>query len=129
MKITPAQEHFAQLVACGKSQSEAYRTAYPKSQAWKDEAVWSQASRLMPKVSTRIEQIRAELAERGLWAKSQSVKELVAMAQATEVRAADRIKAVCELNKMHGYHAPEKHEHSGAAGGPLFIHYVEAGGE
>lgn len=127
--MTPAQEQFAQLVAAGKSQSDAYRTAYPKSQAWKDEAVWSQASRLMPKVSARVEQIRAELAERGLWAKSQSVKELVAMVQDPEVRAADRIKAICELNRLHGYYAPEKHEHSGSAGGPLFIHYVEAGGE
>ena len=128
MSLTPAQEQFAQLVASGKSQSEAYRTAYPKSQAWKDEAVWSQASRLMPKVSARIEQIRAELAERGLWSREQSVKALVEVVQAGE-RDADRIKAVCELNKMHGYHAPEKHEHTGAAGGPLCVHYVEAGSE
>ena len=119
---TPAQEQFAQLVASGKSQSEAYRTAYPKAKAWKDEAVWTRASRLFAKVLPRVDAIRAELAERGLWAKSQSVKELVAMVQDPEVRAADRIKAICELNRLHGYYAPEKHEHSGSA--PIVVRFV-----
>lgn len=128
--MTPAQEAFAQLVAAGKSQSEAYRTAYPKSARWAESAVWTAASRLMAsaKVSPRVEQIRAELADRGLWTREQSVRALVSVAMDGE-RDADRIKAVCELNKMHGYLAPEKHEHTGAAGGPLCVQYVEAGGE
>lgn len=130
MSLTPAQEQFAQLVASGKSQSDAYRTAYPKAKAWKDEAVWTAGAKLMQngKVLVRVDAIRAELAERGLWSREQSVKALVEVVQAGE-RDADRIKAVCELNKMHGYHAPEKHEHTGAAGGPLCVHYVEAGSE
>ena len=129
MALTPAQESFAQFVASGKNQSEAYRLAYPKSQSWKDSTVWSRASGLMrdSKVLARVEQIRAELADRGLWTREQSVKVLVDVAQAGE-RDADRIKAVAELNKMHGYHAPERHEHTGTAGGPLCVQYVEAGG-
>ncbi len=103
MKITPAQEHFAQLVAGGKSQSEAYQTAYPKAQAWKDEAVWSQASRLMPKVSARIDAIRAELATKTLWTMEQATALLMDVATNLEERAGDRIKAIAELNKLHGY--------------------------
>lgn len=127
MSLTPAQESFAQLVASGKSQSEAYRTAYPKSAKWKPETLWNRASGLMreDEVLARVEQIKAELAEKGLWSREQSAKALIDIVNAGE-RDGDRIKAVCELNKMHGYHAPEKHEHSGSGGGPLQVFYVSA---
>lgn len=125
MSLTSAQESFAQLVAAGKSQSEAYRTAYPKASAWKPETVWKRSSELMQhgEVLGRVEQIRAELAERGLWSREQSARALIEIVQSGE-RNGDRIKAVCELNKMHGYHEPEKREHSGAGGGPLRVIYV-----
>lgn len=42
--LTPQQEKFAQEVASGKSLSEAYRTAYPRSIKWADKSVWSKAS-------------------------------------------------------------------------------------
>jgi phage terminase small subunit len=60
--LTPAQELFAQHVAAGKSQAEAYRTAYPKSVKWKDSAVWCNASKLMAdtKVSQRVEELKAK---------------------------------------------------------------------
>jgi hypothetical protein len=102
-KLTPGQEQFAQLVAAGKSQSEAYRQSYPKSQAWKDDAVWSQASRLMPKVSARVEQLRAELATKTLWTMEQATTLLVDVATNLDERAGDRIKAIAELNKLHGF--------------------------
>ena len=122
MSLTPAQEAFAQLVAAGKSQSEAYRTAYPRASGWKASSVWEKASTLMAnvKVQSRVEQIRAELAERGLWSREQSARALIEIVQAGE-RDSDRIKAICELNKMHGYHEPEKHEHSGSGGAPLRV--------
>lgn len=122
MSVTSAQEAFAQLVAAGKSQSEAYRTAYPKAAAWKPETVWKRSSELMQngEVLGRVEQIRAELADRGLWSREQSARALIDIVQAGE-RDSDRIKAVCELNKMHGYHEPEKHEHSGSRGAPLRV--------
>lgn len=130
MSLTPAQEAFAQLVAAGKSQAEAYRTAYPKAAVWKPETVWNRASALMreDEVLARVEQIRAELAERGLWSREQSARALIEIVQAGG-RDSDRIKAVCELNKMHGYHEPEKHEHSGPGSEPLRVVYVSARGK
>lgn len=65
-ELTPQQELFAQNVASGKNQSEAYRTAYPKSKKWNDKGVWEQASLLMSnlKVSQRVEELRASHAKR-----------------------------------------------------------------
>jgi phage terminase small subunit len=60
MMLTPQQEKFAQAVAGGKSQAEAYREAYPKSKNWKDAAVHTNASKLMSdtKVLLRVEELR-----------------------------------------------------------------------
>lgn len=115
MSLTPQQEAFARGVANGKSQSEAYRLAYPKSQAWKPETVAQAASRLMANsnVHAIVDSIRAELAERCLWSREQSVKVLSNIATAGE-KDADRVRATAELNKMHGFEAPQKIEHSGS---------------
>lgn len=111
--LTSQQEKFAEGVANGKSQAEAYRAAYPKSQQWKQDAVWAQASRLMAdsRVSTRVAEIRAELAKKSLWTREQSVKVLAEIAMAAE-KDADRVRATAELNKMHGFEAPKRIEHS-----------------
>lgn len=114
MSITSQQEAFAQAVASGKSQSDAYRSAYPKSVKWKPEAVWAQASRLMAgsNVSARVSAIRNELAAKGIWTREQSVLALVGVVKSPE-KATDIVAAVKELNSMHGFNAPEKIEHSG----------------
>jgi len=54
--LSTPRERFAQEVAAGKNQSEAYRLAYPKSRNWKDSSVHSKASTLMAdvKVSARV---------------------------------------------------------------------------
>jgi phage terminase small subunit len=130
--LTSQQELFAQGVAAGKSQSEAYRSAYPKALSWAPETVWNRASALMrdSEVVARVEAIRAELAEKGLWSREQSVKALIGIinrkmvdeATGKEIQAAqdkDVISAVKELNAMHGFNAPQKIEHTGADGGPV----------
>lgn len=115
MALTSQQEAFARAVAEGKSQAEAYRTAYPRSNDWKDSAVWVKASEMMAngKVSGRVAELRAELAAKSLWSREQSVKILAEIAAAGE-KDGDRVRAVAELNKMHGFIAPEKVEHSGS---------------
>lgn len=79
--LTPQREAFAQAVASGKSQAEAYRLAYPKSVGWKDSAVWVAASKLMAdgKVSVRVAELRAEIAKAAQVEVVQVVKELAAV--------------------------------------------------
>ena len=114
MSLTSQQERFAQEVASGKSQSEAYRVAYPKSLFWTPGSVANQANKLMghPDISPRIAAIRAELAEKGLWTREQSVRALVRVVENPD-KASDVVSAVKELNSMHGFEAPKEIKHSG----------------
>lgn len=59
--LTSQQEAFAQALARGMSQADAYREAYPKAKAWKAQAVHVAGSKLMAntKVSVRVSDIRA----------------------------------------------------------------------
>lgn len=104
MALSPQQETFAQAVAGGKSQAEAYREAYPKAVKWKDETIWTAASRLMAntKVCIRVEELRAELAKRQLWTREQSVIALVGVVN-NPGKPSDIVAAVKELNAMHGF--------------------------
>jgi len=52
--MTAQMEAFATGLACGLTQAEAYRKAYPKSTKWKDEAVWVAASKLAAHANVRI---------------------------------------------------------------------------
>src|SRR4051812_31921562 len=51
--LTSRQERFAQLIASGKCQAEAYREAYPKSREWNVSALYPAASRMMAKSKVR----------------------------------------------------------------------------
>jgi phage terminase small subunit len=107
--LTPKQEAFAQGVADGLSLAESFRRANPNALKWKDKTVWENASRLMAdsKVSARLSDIRSQLAAKQLWTRAQSVEVLSGIAEAGE-KDADRVRAVSELNAMHGYDAPQK---------------------
>lgn len=124
-KLTPREEKFAQGVADGLSQAEAYRQAYPRAAKWKDATVWNKASALMRKgeVLARVEELRAELAKQALWSRMDSVATLKPIATGAE-KDSDRIAAVKVLNEMHGYNAPTKTEITGANGGPIQQHVV-----
>ena len=75
-KLTPKQERFAQLVAGGNSQADAYREAFNSN--GKDSTVHSEGSRLMkdPKVTARVDALIA-LKERAIQRKAVSDRELV----------------------------------------------------
>lgn len=109
IKLTKNQEAFAQGVASGLNQTEAYRSAYNTSRM-KDSTVWSRASELAAhrKVAARIAQLKAELASKQLWTREMSVKALM---QAYKVaqdnkQASAMTLAVKELNAMHGHNEP-----------------------
>jgi hypothetical protein len=107
-RLTAKQEAFAQGVADGLTLADAYRRAYDVSRST-DKSVWEAAARLMAddKVSARVDFLRAKLAEMALWTREQSVAVLSEVAQEGE-KDADRVRAVAELNAMHGYDAPKK---------------------
>ena len=82
MSLSPKQEAFAAGVAQGLSQAEAYRRAYPRSTAWKDESVWQCASRLMAdiKVRSRIDDLMAKAAAANEVTQERIVRELARIA-------------------------------------------------
>ena len=117
--LTPKQEAFAQAVAGGMSQSDAYRKAYNAGNMG-DQSVWVNASKLMSdaKVSLRVADLKAKLEAMALWSREDSVntlKRIVELALDADghAKAGDGVNAVQVLNKMHGYDAPTKLEISG----------------
>lgn len=108
-RLTPKQEAFAQGVADGLSLAAAFRLANQNALKWRDETVWSSASRMMAdvKVSTRVEELKSAIAERNLWKREDSVRILADIAHHGK-KDADRVRAVTELNSMHGYDEPKQ---------------------
>lgn len=80
--LTSQRELFAQQLAIGKSQSEAYRTAYPRSVAWKPESVHQKASTLTAdvNVSARVAELRAAAVKRTEVTQDMVIKELARIA-------------------------------------------------
>lgn len=114
--MTPKQEHFAQCIADGMTQADAYRTAYDTTKS-KPESIWSKASELMAdvKVTARVAELKAELAKKAIWTREMSVKALVQAYKVAQVQnnASGMSGAIKELNAMHGYNAPKQVELSG----------------
>lgn len=110
--LTPKQEKFAQLVADGMTQADAYRTAYDCKTSGETQIV--NASKLMAdtNISIRVKELKQELSQKALWTREESVKVLKEVID--EGRAGDKTAAVKELNMMHGYNAPTKVEISGS---------------
>ena len=78
--ITNQQYKFIEEVIKGKSYSDAYRSAYPKSRKWKNESVAAKASQLRnkPEINEKIEEFReikkAEFAENFIYDPAESQK-------------------------------------------------------
>ena len=119
--LTNNQEKFVQCIVEGKSQSEAYREAYPEQRS-SDKTVWEAASRLMAnsKVSARIKELRDQLATKSIMTAQERMEFLSAVAQGTKgekvIRVIDgkeieteipasmknRLNAIDIMNKMSG---------------------------
>ena len=115
MKLTAQQEQFAQAIADGMTQADAYRASY-KAGKMTDEAIYVNASKLASdtKVALRLKELRDALASKQLWTRERSVLALIAEAEGD--RAGDRINALKELNNMHGFNAPTKLDIRGSVG-------------
>lgn len=111
-ELTPKQEAFAQAVASGLTQSDAYRKAYTVKPTTKPESVNQLASTMMGLVhiSSRVKELRDQLSEKALWTREDSVRTLLEVIGNPD-KQTDIITAVKELNAMHGFNAPQKIDH------------------
>jgi phage terminase small subunit len=121
MTLTAKQEQFAQGLASGMTQADAYRAAYSAAKQT-DATLWANASRMASdsKVVARVAELQAQLAEKQLWTRQDSVAGLAEIARGAESKAPEKIAAIKELNLMHGFNAPTKIEMGG-----VLIHRIE----
>lgn len=122
-KLTPKQEKFAQCVADGMSQADAYRVAFNVRDGTKAKTCHDNAHKLMTDtaISQRIAELREQLTKKNLWSRELSVKALI---QAYNIgkekkNAVGMTGAIKELNAMHGFNAPSKHQLVDADGNPV----------
>ena len=117
LKLTPKQEKFAQCIADGLCQADAYRAAFDVKPNIKPASVWDAASKVMakPEVSMRVAELRKKLEKKALWSREQSVNALLEAFHVAKDRdqSTAMTAAVKELNAMHGYNAPTQVELSG----------------
>lgn len=122
--LTHQQEAFAQAVAAGKSQAEAYRVAYPRSVQWKPESVWSKASVMMAdvRVASRVADLKFQAAERNQITVDDLIRELeeARMLAVREGQTSAAVSATMGKAKLLGY-GMEKVSVTGPGGGPLQI--------
>lgn len=108
--LTPKQERFAQCVAEGMTQADAYRAAYSAGKM-KPETVQNKASALMRKgeVRARVEELRAPVIERLGYTLETLIGELEQarlLALSTETPSA-MINATMGKAKLLGFDKPE----------------------
>ena len=114
--MTPKQEKFAQCIADGMNQADAYRAAYDASNM-KDSSIYVNASKLLSdtKVAQRVQELKEQLSSKALGTRADSVRALqnaIAIAENKD-NAAGLVAAIKELNAMHGFNEPSKLELTG----------------
>lgn len=120
--LTPKREAFAQAVASGMMQTDAYRKAFKVREGTKPESVQVSASKLMsdPMVRQRVEEIRAPVVKKAqitLESHLADLKMIRDLALKAEQYAA-AITAETNRGKASGLYT-EKVEHSGKDGGAI----------
>jgi hypothetical protein len=110
--LTPKQELFAQEVASGKTQADAYRSAFNVKPTTKPETTYKRACELMAdgNISGRVAELRAAAAERVVWTMADSLDVLSTIAKGLDADAkpSDKVNAVKAINTMIGLDAPSK---------------------
>lgn len=115
-------EAFAQALAKGRSQEDAYAEAGFKPHR-------QNASRLMTNddVRRRVEEIKSRVAEKAEWTAADRLSALKSIFdREAEKDARVAISAIAEANKMQGSYAPTKRELSGPGGGAIPIDLTNA---
>lgn len=108
----PAHERFAQLVAKGISQADAYRECYPHSKTWKPSSVWESASKLCAKVAPRVEHLQQCAAKETVLTRAAFERHLmeafVECRQEGDINNMAKVGAL--ITKVKGWEAPSKVE-------------------
>jgi phage terminase small subunit len=111
IKLTAKQEAFAQAIADGMGQADAYRMAYD-AEGMADSTIYPKASRMLNegKIRARVDELKAMVVEKQLWTREMSVKGLIqAYRIAQDAKTSTGMTAaVKELNVMHGFNEPTK---------------------
>ncbi len=97
-------EKFAQGLASGMSQRNAYRAAFPNSKRWKDETVDSKASVLAKneKVLERLRELAEQSTSKAVMNATQRKEWLTSIIRSEAEETKDKLKAVDILNRMEG---------------------------
>lgn len=123
MALTPKQEKFAQCVASGMNNSDAYRAAYP-CKNMSGPAINEEAYRSVnhPDISLRIEELRLPIAERIGMGLESYLKDLIEMRNDAKADADHNpaIKAHELVGKALGYYV-NKTELTGKGGEALSV--------
>jgi hypothetical protein len=110
-KLTAKQEAFAQGIADGLGQADAYRMAYD-AEGMADSTVYPKASRMISegKIRARVDELKSMVVEKQLWTREMSIKGLMSAYRiALEAKTSTGMTAaVKELNIMHGFNEPTK---------------------
>ena len=101
--LTAKQELFAQKIAEGMSQADAYRSAY-NTNRMSDNAIYREASLLYdnPKVAQRLKEIRDINARPSIMSAQKRKEWLTEVINNPEVDINARLRASDQLNKMEG---------------------------
>ena len=110
-KLTARQEKFCQSIADGKTQVDAYKSAYNTGKS-KNSSLYVRASELLnnSKIIVRIDELKKALEKKHLWTRELSVQILGSIALGATTLDKNKIAAIKELNAMHGYNEPTKME-------------------
>lgn len=122
MSVTALQEVFAQAVASGMNQSDAYRAAYNVRPSTKPETVNQSASRIMsdPNVAARVAELRKPVVEAAQITLASHLERLRNLSETAEEagQMSAAINAEIARGKASGLYV-DKVEHSGNIGGEL----------
>lgn len=101
--LTPKQELFAQKIAEGMSQADAYRSAY-SCKNMSDNAIYREASLLLdnPKVAQRLKEIRDINARPSIMSAQKRKEWLTEVINDPKVDINAKLKASDQLNRMEG---------------------------
>ena len=101
-------ERFAQLLANGSSQAEAYREVYPASRKWLPATVHKRASELARngEVSGRVRELSEAGAAEAIMTRQEALKRLSEIAR--RERGMLVMAAVREIGRISDWYAPEK---------------------